>query len=149
MIALDTNILVYAHREDSPHHARAAACLRHLAEGPRRWALPWPVVHEFLAIVTHPRIYAPPTSVEDACAAVDDLLALPGVLPIGEGAGHGPALVRLLRESGAIGPRVHDARIATICLGHGVDELWSADRDFGYFPDLRVRNPLVEPIRGR
>ena len=62
MIAIDTNILVYAHRRDAPLHARAQACLHELAAGRRRWALPWPCVHEFFAIVTHPRIWRPPTA---------------------------------------------------------------------------------------
>ena len=61
MIAVDTNILVYAHREDSPWHAPAAACVEGLANGAAAWALPWPCLHEFFGIVTHPRIYAPPT----------------------------------------------------------------------------------------
>jgi predicted nucleic acid-binding protein len=46
-------------------------------------------------------------------------------------------------RSGVVGNKVHDARVAAICLGHGVRELWSADRDFSYFPDVRTRNPLV------
>jgi uncharacterized protein len=61
VIALDTNLLVYAHREDSPWHDAAYARLTELAEGRALWAIPWPCLHEFLAIVTHPRIYAPPT----------------------------------------------------------------------------------------
>ena len=50
--------------------------------------------------------------------------------------------VVLLVAGRVAGPRVHDARIAAICRYHGVDELWSADRDFGRFPDLNVVNPL-------
>jgi uncharacterized protein len=61
LIAVDTNILVYAHREDSPFHTAAFHRVAELAEGPASWAIPWPCLHEFLAIVTHPRIYAPPT----------------------------------------------------------------------------------------
>lgn len=61
MIAVDTNILVYAHREDSLFHEQAYACLESLANGGAPWAIPWPCLHEFLAIVTHPRIYRPPT----------------------------------------------------------------------------------------
>src|SRR5205823_1711276 len=61
MIAVDTNILVYAHREDSQWHDAACALVAELAEGRAPWAIPWPCLHEFLAIVTHPRIYAPPT----------------------------------------------------------------------------------------
>ena len=68
MIAVDTNILVYAHREDSEWHAAAYAKLARLAEGGGGWAIPWPCVHEFLAIVTHPRIFSPPTPLP---AAID------------------------------------------------------------------------------
>jgi len=52
-------------------------------------------------------------------------------------------LKHILEASQVKGPRVHDARIAAICLSHGVDELWSADRDFSRFPGLRVKNPLI------
>jgi len=61
VIAVDTNILVYAHREDADWHDAAYARLAELAEGRASWAIPWPCVHEFLAIVTHPRIFSPPT----------------------------------------------------------------------------------------
>jgi predicted nucleic acid-binding protein len=61
MIAVDSNLLVYAHREDSQWHEAADSCILELAEANAPWAIPWPCIHEFLAIVTHPRIYAPPT----------------------------------------------------------------------------------------
>jgi predicted nucleic acid-binding protein len=61
VIAVDTNILVYAHREDSPFHAAAFRRIAELAEAAATWAIPWPCLHEFTAIATHPRIYAPPT----------------------------------------------------------------------------------------
>jgi predicted nucleic acid-binding protein len=56
MIAIDSNLLVYAHREDAPWHDNAYARIVELAEGQSLWAIPWPCIHEFLAIVTHPRI---------------------------------------------------------------------------------------------
>lgn len=143
MIGVDTNVLVYAHREDSPHHDAALGALRGLIETGRAWALPWLCVHEFLAIVTHPRIYDPPTTIDHALEAVGDLVDMPGVVLLAEGAEHLQILGRLLTESGVTGPKVHDARIAALCLAHGVSELWSADRDFSYFPALRTRNPLV------
>lgn len=144
MIALDTNILVYAHREDSPHHAAAAAVLQELAGARSAWAIPWPCVHEFLAVVTHPRIYAPPSPTDVALSAVSSLLALDNLQVLGETRDHVELLTGLLRP-GVVGGRVHDARVAAICLGHGVTELWSADRDFGWFPQLTVRNPLIRP----
>ncbi|MGL5867096.1 MAG: type II toxin-antitoxin system VapC family toxin [Dermatophilaceae bacterium] len=143
MIALDTNLLVYAHRQDSPHHQVAAAALERAVAAPGGCAVPWPCIHEFLAVVTHPRIYDPPSPVVNALAAVQALVDAPGVHLIGEGADHAERLGALLRSAPVDGPRVHDARVAAICLSHGVDALWSADRDFSWFPDLRVVNPLV------
>ncbi len=143
MIALDTNVLVYAHREDSAHHRAAARRLGALVAGPKQVGLPWPVVHEFLAVVTHPRIYRPPTPMVAALAAIDALLDAPGVHPLAEGADHLTVLGRLLKGGEITGARVHDARVAAICLSHGVEALWSADRDFSWFPELMVVNPLV------
>lgn len=142
MIAVDSNLLVYAHREDSPWHAAAIERVRDLAEGRAPWAIPWPCVHEFLAVVTHPRIYVPPTPLEGALAQVDAWLSSPSLVLIGEDAFHWPRLRALVSAGKAAGPRVHDARIAAICLRHGIDELWTIDRDFGRFPALKVRNPL-------
>lgn len=143
MIAVDTNVLVYAHREDSPHHAPALSALRSLAESGRSWGVPWPCVHEFLAVVTHPRIFDPPSAMDHALGAVSDLLSLSGMVTLGEGADHVRQLAALLRTSGVVGAKVHDARIAALCLSHGIAELWTADRDFSYFPELATRNPLV------
>lgn len=142
MRAVDTNVLVHAHRVDSPHHSPARAALRELTESHLRWGIPWPCVHEFLAVVTHPRIYVPPTESDVALGAVTDLLAMPGVTMLGESANHLEILGGLLRP-GVVGAKVHDARIAAICLSHGVEELLTADRDFSYFPRLRTRNPLI------
>jgi predicted nucleic acid-binding protein len=64
LIAVDTNVLVYAHREETPWHDIAKRRLTELAEGRPAWAIPWPCVHEFLAIVTHLRIFSPPTQGE-------------------------------------------------------------------------------------
>ncbi len=143
MIAVDTNLLVYAHRRDSEWHAAAAGVVRSLAEGAAPWAIPWPCLHEFLAIVTHPRIYRPATTTGAALAQVAAWLESPSVVTLAEGSGYSERLAGVLRESKATGPRVHDARVAALCLYHGVRELWSADRDFSRFAALKVSNPLV------
>jgi toxin-antitoxin system PIN domain toxin len=142
MIAVDTNVLVYAHRADSEWHAPARARLEELAEGAADWAIPWPCLHEFLAVVTHPRIYQPPSTVPQALDQVSAWLESPTLVLLTESGSHLATLEKLLTEGRAVGPRVHDARIAAICLDHGIDELWSADRDFSRFPDIHVRNPL-------
>ncbi len=143
MIALDTNLLVYAHRQDSPFHAVAADCVRSLAEGRSAWALPWPCVHEFYAIVTHPRIYKPATPAAKALDQVEAWFESPSLVLLAETELHWSTLRDLLQHAKVTGPRVHDARIAALCLQHGVRELWSADRDFARFKSLRVVNPLA------
>jgi len=127
VIAVDTNILVYAHRADSEWHDRAAIRLRELAEGRAPWAIPWPCIHEFLAIVTHPRIYNPPTPVAVALDQVDAWLESPSLVLLMEAGGYWGVLREILETGRVVGPRIHDARIAALCRVHGVRELWTAD----------------------
>jgi uncharacterized protein len=143
LIAIDTNVLVAAHRHDSPWHANALEALRGVAEGGRSWSLPWPCLHEFVAVVTNPRIFKSPTPTALAVDQVEAWLESPTVQLLSEGPGYLPILRRLLLEGQILGGRAHDARIAGLCLYHGVRELWTADRDFSRFPDLPTRNPLL------
>jgi toxin-antitoxin system PIN domain toxin len=143
VIAVDTNILVYAHREDSPFYQAAFERMAELAEGPATWAIPWPCLHEFLAIVTHPRICAPPTPLARALDQVDAWLESPTLALLTESPSHWPELRALLTSGRVSGAQVHDARVAALCRQHGVRELWSADRDFSRFAGLRVVNPLL------
>lgn len=143
MIAVDTNLLVYAHRKDSQWHAAAESAVRSLAEGAVPWGIPWPCLHEFLAIVTHPRIYTPPTPQAAAVAQVDAWLASPTHVLLSEGPGYWQVLEAVLRASKVSGGQVHDARVAALCVHNRVSELWTADRDFSRFSALTTRNPLV------
>lgn len=143
MIAVDTNVLVYAHREDSPFYAAAYACVSGLAEGRTAWAIPWPCLHEFLATVTHPRVYRPPTPLDDALDQVAAWLESPTLVLLAESGQHWDELRGVLSAGKITGPQVHDARVAALCIQHGVRELWSADRDFSRFKELKVVNPLV------
>jgi hypothetical protein len=143
MIAVDTNVLVYAHREDSAWHDAAYSCIASLAEQRDPWAIPWPCIHEFLAIVTHPRIYQPPTPLATALEQVQAWLESPSLVLVAETEEYWQRLERVLRSARVSGPKIHDARIAALCLEHGITELWTADRDFSRFSALKVRNPLV------
>lgn len=143
MIAVDTNILVYAHREDTEWHDRASVAVAGLAEGTREWAIPWPCIHEFLAIVTHSRIFRHPTPMTQAVGQVDAWLESPSLVVLAESDEYFDTLREIVSRSRTAGPRIHDARVAALCLAHGARELWTADRDFSTFPTLRVRNPLV------
>ena len=143
MTAVDSNILVYAHREDSAWHDAAYACVQELAEARDPWAIPWPCIHEFLAIVTHQRIYAPPTPLANAMDQVQAWLESPSLVLLSETEEYWQRFQGVLLSARASGPQVHDARVAALCLEHGITELWTADRDFSRFPALKVRNPLV------
>lgn len=143
MMAVDTNILVAAHREDAKFHSAADRCLAELAEGKRDWAIPWPCLHEFLAIVTHPKIFVPPTPLPDAIAQVHCWLASPTVQVLAELSDYWVHLEAVLTAGGVEGPLVHDAHIAALCRQHRVTELWTADRDFSRFRALSTVNPLV------
>jgi toxin-antitoxin system PIN domain toxin len=143
VIAVDTNLLVYAHREDAKFHGEASATLVKLAGGTERWAVPWPCAHEFIAIVTHPKIYKAPTPLELALQALAELNACPTLEFIGEADGYLDSLAGIALGARVQGGAIHDARIAAICRFHGVRELWSADRDFSRFAAVKVRNPLL------
>jgi toxin-antitoxin system PIN domain toxin len=143
LIALDTNILVYARREETPFHRLAYNLLRELASGETPWALPWPCVYEFLRIVTHPRVFDPPTRLEDAIEDLESLFQSPSLVLLGEGPAHPSHLSRAVRGGHASSNLVHDAHIAALAIEHGVQELLTIDRDFTRFPGLRIRNPFV------
>ena len=143
MIAIDTNILVYAHRSDSPFHEAAKARLAECAAGRAPWALLWTCLHEFFGVVTHARIYQPPTPTAVVIDQIEAWLESPSLVLLAETDAHWPTLKKLLAAGRVQGGAVHDARIAALCLQHRVSELWSADRDFGRFPALKVTNPLV------
>jgi toxin-antitoxin system PIN domain toxin len=147
LIAVDTNILVYAHREDSSWHERAYSQIVQLAEGPAPWAIPWPCIHEFLAIVTHPRIYSPPTPLANAVDQIDAWFEAPGLHLLTEYEGYWQKLRTVIEAGRIIGAQVHDARIAALCQLHGIRTLWSADRDFSRFPELNTQNPLVDGLK--
>lgn len=143
MIAVDTNILVYAHRRESEWFPAAYGAVKGLAEAQEPWAIPWPCIHEFLAIVTHARIYDPPTPLEKAFAQIEIWLESPSLRLIGEMRGHWKELQAVATGGKIRGGAIHDARIVALCREHGVRELWSADRDFARLGGVPVKNPLI------
>lgn len=144
MIAVDSNLLVYGHRQDSPWYEKSSQALRKLSQDSDAWALPWPCVHEFLAIVTHPRIYDPPTPVARAIDQVEAWLESPSLVLLAETGSYWSQLREAVKKGRIRGAQVHDARVVALCQHHGVRELWTADRDFTRFKSLSVRNPLVD-----
>jgi len=142
MRAVDTNILVHAHRQEPHEHAVAEKLLSQLGSGAEPWAIPWPCIYEFLRVVTHPRLFHPPTPLEMAWQAVGALLDSPSVVVLSESERHRAVVAELLRDTPVAGNLLHDANIAALLIEHGVDEILTADEDFRRFRKLRVTNPF-------
>ncbi len=144
MQAIDTNILVYAHRREAAEHAAAIEVVRSLAEGAEPWAVPWPCLYEFFSMVTNPKIWREAASTPSrAWAQVEAWLGSPSLRLLGETPEFGRLLARFLDRPRVRGGVVHDARVAALCVAHGIEELLTRDRDFSLFEELRTRNPLA------
>ena len=144
MRAVDTNVLVYAHRREVKEHPRARALLKGLAEGATPWAIPWPCLYEFFSVATNPRIWkervSTPAQAWEQLAAWS---ASPSLRLLGETDGFLSVLERLGKRPRVIGPVIHDARVAALCLAHGVEALLTRDRDFALFPELPLEDPFA------
>ncbi len=136
MIAVDTNVLVYAHTPNDLHHADARAALQWLAASGRPWAIPLPSLVEFARLASHPRVLN--RSLDETCVAVDCMVAAPGCRVIALGDGGWPELRRALVDGNASGNLAFDAHIVAICRTNGVAALLTEDRDFQRFRGLRV-----------
>ena len=146
MIAVDTNLLVYAHRRESRAHDTASRVLRELSEGERVWAIPWPCCYEFISVVTNRRIWRESaTPPEHAWAQLEAWTASPSNKLIGETDDFLSVLKGFVQRPRVRGAVVHDARVAAICIAHGVEMLLTRDRDFSLFPELPTRDPINSP----
>lgn len=144
MIAVETNLLVYAHRRESRYHEAAASIVRALVEGDESWAIPWPCCYEFLSVATNRRIWKDDaTAPEHAWRQLSAWTASPSVRLIGETDDFLETLGRFVQRPRVMGGMVHDARVAAICVAHGVEALLTRDRDFSLFPEIRTRDPIV------
>jgi len=138
MLAVDTNILIYAHREETDLHQPAATWLYTLAQGVQRWALPVFCIGEFVRVVTHERVFNRPSTLADAATFVERLTEAPSCEVIQPGPEFVDRLFTTAREGQATGNLIFDAQIAALCAEHGVSEILTNDDDFWRFQDLRV-----------
>jgi toxin-antitoxin system PIN domain toxin len=145
VIAVDTNILVYAHRTEAPKHERALQWLTNLAEGNIPWCLPVFCLGEFVRVVTHRSIFEPPSSLQQALEALDGLLASPSIRLLSPASHYFELLSKTLRSAEATGNMAFDAQIAAVCREHGVRTLLTADRDFSRFVGLYVLTLDADP----
>lgn len=141
MRAPDVNVLVYAHRVESPQHQRYAAWLKQLAEGDEPFGLSEVVAAAFVRIVTHPRLWDPPTGLESALGFIDALRARRNCRLLSPGPSNWSIFAQLCRSSKAQGKLVADAHHAALAIEHGCEWV-TADGDFACFRGLRWRHPL-------
>ncbi len=139
MIAVDTNVLVYAHRAETAVHAVATQRLVELAEGTGLWGLPVFCAGEFIRVVTHRRVFNPPSTLDEAIAFLERIVAAPGCRILRPESGFFELLTAIVRKADARGNLAFDAQIAALCRQHGVSTLLTNDRDFARFEGLRLR----------
>ncbi len=138
MIAVDTNILIYAHRRESALHHAALERITSIAESDAPWALPVFCLAEFVRVVTHLRVFDPPSSLSQALEFLGELMKSPSVRLLNPTAAYPTAFNDACVAGRARGNLAFDAQIAAVCREHGIDELLTADRDFARFQGLRI-----------
>jgi len=133
VIAVDTNVLVYAHRAEMPLHAAATARLRVLVEGSMPWALPVFCIGEFVRVVTHPRVFHPPSDLETALEFLAHVLGSPSARLLLPGPTYPTVFAEACRAGAVQGNLASDAQVVALCREHGVAEILTEDRDFARF----------------
>ncbi len=141
MTLVDVNVLVYAHRRDSPNHRAYLDWLTETASSEQAFGLADLVLSGFLRVVTHPRVFSPPSRLEDALRFVAELRGQPNAVSVAPGPRHWGIFVDLCRKAGARGNLVPDAYLAALAIESG-SEWITSDRDYARFPGLRFRHPV-------
>ena len=141
MILLDANLLLYAYNTSSADHVKAKTCIERLLSGPEPAGFCWPVIIAFIRIATNARAFPRPLSRTEAVLAVSEWLDQPQTVVLGPGDNHWTILQRMVSQGKASGPLVSDAHLAALAVEHGAT-LYSTDRDFARFPNLKFENPL-------
>lgn len=141
MILVDANLLLYAYDRRSPHHKQAAEWLSEIISGPESIAFTWQVLLAFLRISTDTRLYTHPLSFEEAASVVTELITRKNVIIVEPSQRHWQLLQELIRTSAIRGANIMDANLAATAIENGAT-LFTADRDFSRFSNLRWKNPL-------
>jgi toxin-antitoxin system PIN domain toxin len=137
----DVNVLVYASRADAPQHAAHRAWVEALVASDEAYAVSDHVLAGFVRVVTHPRVFHPPTPLAAALAFAMAFRDRPNAVPVQPGARHWGIFLRLCQAADARGNLVPDAWLAALAVESGC-EFVTTDRDYARFPDLRWKHPL-------
>jgi len=144
MFVADTNVLVYAADEESPHHGKCRRLVEQWRSQASAWFVTWPILYEFLRVTTHPRVFRAPWPVERGWSFVEALLASPSLEVLCPTARHAQVAAEVFRELPHVsGNLVHDAHIAVLMREHGVRLIYTRNTDFHRFAFLEPRDPLA------
>ncbi len=141
MILPDVNVLVYAHRADASNHAAYRRWLEDVINGDQAYGMADIVLSGFLRVVTHPRIFDPPSDLAAALAFANQVRNQPNCIPLNPGERHWTIFSRLCQQAGVKGNLVPDAYLAALAIESG-SEWVTTDRDFSRFPGLKWHHPL-------
>ncbi len=141
MIALDTNLLVYAHRSTVTEYPAARRAITRASRDSDGWGFSLAVVVEFWSVVTHPAAAGRPSTPEEAAAFIA-ALETAGAQVWMPGVGFSSRLAQLAVAQSVAGPRIFDLQIALSAFEGGGTELWTADRRFVSVPGLPIVFPL-------
>ena len=142
MIVLDTNILVYALREECSQHKIAKKIVEEYAEGSEPWTLPWPCVYEFFRVLTHPQIFSPPTSHKIILENLEHLMESPSFVMLSETQRHFQIFAQILKTTPVTGNLIFDVHIVALMKEHGIQDIITNDNDFQRFEKIFVKNPF-------
>lgn len=143
MLAVDTNVLVYAADADSQFHIPCRDRLERQRVRPDAWYTTWGILYEFLRVTTHPRVMRRPWSAKAALEFVTVLLTSPGLTILVPTTRHADVAGEVVLELPHIaGNLFHDAHTAILMREHGIRRICTRDTDFNQFPFLEVIDPL-------
>jgi uncharacterized protein len=137
----DVNVLLYAHRQDSTHHDAGRAWIEAMVASDQAYGVSEMVMSAFVRIVTHPRIFEPPSSIVQALAFVSEVTSPEHAVRLAPGPRHWEIFARLCRESAAKGNLVSDAYFAALAIEWGAEWI-STDGDYARFRGLTWRRPF-------
>ncbi len=140
-VLIDTNIWLYALNAEAPQHRKARAFIEKLRAG-SGLCVAWPVLYEWLRVVTHPRVLPHPLEPSLAVEFVAQLVGDSRIDLLAETPRHFSVLSELLADTPPLrGNLYHDAHIAALMLENGVVRIATADRHFRLFRHLEVVDP--------
>ena len=143
MFLIDTNVLIYAANADCAEHAKCGSLVERARGGRTPWYTTWPILYEFLRVMTHPRVLSEPRAVQEAWTFVEALLASPSLILLTQTARHVDVAGRTLQEIPLLrGNLLHDCHTAVLMREHGIRRIYTRDTDFHRFPFLEVLDPL-------